>query len=571
MTPAETENRSVPGAANSASIGGVTLGRELGRGGMAIVYEGMDPGFSPPRHVAVKLMAPNLSADSEFRTRFEREASLVAGFRHDNIIHVFASGDAGGAKYIVMEYLPGGNLASKIAQGGLAARDAIAAGAVLADALAYSHARGVVHRDFKPGNVLFTAEGKPVLSDFGVAKTASSLQTALTQYAAVIGAPRYMAPEQERGEPVTDRADVFSFGLTLFEMLTGGLPPPPERVLRAADEGKQIIASLANLPVGAAAIVCRCLVFDPAARPSARECADALTAMQWNSPANSAVRSRWPVTIGALAVALLIAAGVGLLEWPKWKEHAQAPALESRAPTTESRAALANGLRDLDVRHAQLVRRARESESAVEPLEKQMAAATREEERRSLQGALTEARAAAADSVRTLDIAEKQILTASALEAIHTAQAAGDSNLSREKNAEADKVLHAAVEKVKNLIDTVDALTPAMLAQRQFSQLDQRVSSIVAANGGEPRSVLMAPEQLAQRASDALSEGDSLRARSLFGTASLEEKSRAQSFINQVVAKYSLIAQQKMTANDLELARAAIDRAKSLRAMLSEL
>jgi serine/threonine protein kinase len=251
MTPAETEIRSVPDAAAGTSIGGVTLGRELGRGGMAVVYEGMDPGFSPPRQVAVKLMAPKLSADPEFRVRFEREASLVAGFRHDNIIHVFASGDAGGAKYIVMEYLPGGNLASKIARGELAARDAVATGAMLADSLAYSHSRGVVHRDFKPGNVLFTAEGKPVLSDFGIAKTSSGLQTALTQYSAVIGAPRYMAPEQERGEPVTDRADVFSFGLTLFEMLTGGLPPPLERVLRTAGEGKHITASLGKLPAEA--------------------------------------------------------------------------------------------------------------------------------------------------------------------------------------------------------------------------------------------------------------------------------------------------------------------------------
>src|SRR5882724_3172577 len=207
MSSDETTVRGAIGSEPGASaadtpvvIPGVALGTLLGRGGMAVVYEGFDQGFTPPRRVAVKLMSPNLSTDPEFRARFEREASLVADFRHDNIIHVYSSGEANAVKYIVMEYLPGGTLADKIERVCLDPAQVISIGSHLADALGYAHARGVVHRDFKPGNVLFTSEDKPVLSDFGVAKTMSAAEAGLTQHAAIIGAPRYMAPEQERGD-----------------------------------------------------------------------------------------------------------------------------------------------------------------------------------------------------------------------------------------------------------------------------------------------------------------------------------------------------------------------------------
>ena len=159
-----------PGPAEQPiEIPGVQITGRLGEGGMAVVYEGLDEGFSPPRRVAVKVMGASLSADPEFRARFEQEASLVADFRHDNIIHVYASGEVAGEKYLVMEYLPGGVLSDKLEQGSLPTDDAIRIALAMAGALDYSHSRGIVHRDFKPGNVLFTAEGKPVLSDFGVA------------------------------------------------------------------------------------------------------------------------------------------------------------------------------------------------------------------------------------------------------------------------------------------------------------------------------------------------------------------------------------------------------------------
>jgi eukaryotic-like serine/threonine-protein kinase len=239
---------------------------------MAVVYEGFDSGFRPARHVAIKLMDSTLSSDADYRARFEREAAIVANFRHDNIVRVFASGETDGAKYIVMEYLGGGTLSQKLERGSLGIVLALQIAAGMADALAYSHKRGVVHRDFKPGNILLTDDGKPVLSDFGVAKDVSGASTELTRGVVAIGAPKYMPPEQLRGEPVTDRADVYSWGLTLFEMLTGALPAARARVQRETADSAEFAALIPGVSRPVAELVYRCLQEDSFLRPAAEEC-----------------------------------------------------------------------------------------------------------------------------------------------------------------------------------------------------------------------------------------------------------------------------------------------------------
>jgi predicted Ser/Thr protein kinase len=299
----------------AAAVPGVSLGRQLGKGGMAVVYEGMDEGFNPPRRVAVKLMSAALSADPEFRSRFEREASLVADFRHDNIVRVYSSGEATGAKFIVMEYLGGGTLAEKIEGEPMPPLKAVQIGARLADALAYSHSLGIVHRDFKPGNVMFTADEKPILSDFGIAKATSLTGTGPMKGSTVIGAPRYMAPEQARGDPVTDRADVYSFGLTLFEMLMGRLPDNPERVLRKPEDGKGIHAAIDRISPAIAKLICRCLLFEPAARPSAAECESQLSAEMTTSALSSSARRSTRTAIGLIAAfAAVVGATIGVMK-----------------------------------------------------------------------------------------------------------------------------------------------------------------------------------------------------------------------------------------------------------------
>jgi serine/threonine protein kinase len=300
------------------NIPGVRVGSQLGFGGMATVFEGWDDGFNPPRRVAIKLMNSELSSDPAFRVRFEREASLVADFRHDNIVHVYASGESAGVKYIVMEHLGGGTLADKLAKGALPPVEAVSHAAALCDALAYSHKRGIVHRDVKPANVLFTADGKPILSDFGVAKSSSTLSGALTQQASVVGAPRYMAPEQELGDHVSDRADVYSLGLTLYEMLTGEPPSAAVRLQRIVDEQNHFAQLLPHLPSSVTELLHRCLQLDPAARPAAAEfarhlhaAAASLSVSAAPHPTRSPLRA-WLIASGCTAVVLAVAGALWL-------------------------------------------------------------------------------------------------------------------------------------------------------------------------------------------------------------------------------------------------------------------
>jgi hypothetical protein len=281
----------------------------LGRGGMAVVWLASDHGFRPPRKVAVKFMDKELSSEPEFRARFEYEASIVANMDHENIVRVYASGEAASTKYMVMQYLSGGSLADRLRSGPIEATEAMAIAYALADALRYSHEQLIVHRDFKPGNVLFTATGKPVLTDFGVAKVVAAEQAGLTRHAAVIGAPSYMAPEQARADQnISYSADIYSFGVTLFEMLTGDLPPI---ALSSGDLGADGMKRyLPGQSPAVRELIRACLRLNPGSRPTAARCRDVLA--QARRPAAPLLRANraWRVaayTAGGVATLALAA------------------------------------------------------------------------------------------------------------------------------------------------------------------------------------------------------------------------------------------------------------------------
>jgi eukaryotic-like serine/threonine-protein kinase len=264
------------------TIPGLRVGALLGRGGMASVFEAWDEGFNPPRRVALKLMNAAVTTDPVFRIRFDQEASLVAAFRHDNIVRIYSCGEINSVKYLVMEYLGGGTLAEKLDRGALRLGEVLKHGADLADALAYSHNFGIIHRDLKPANVLFTTEGKLVLTDFGIAKRITTASAGLTL--GVIGPPLYMSPEQSLGENVSDRADVYSLGLTITDMLTDSRTPPSQRLPRMAELGDRLSHRLPHVPAAVTEILDRCLQYKPEARPSALEVAEQLRAVALTKP-----------------------------------------------------------------------------------------------------------------------------------------------------------------------------------------------------------------------------------------------------------------------------------------------
>ncbi|GAC1669808.1 MAG: hypothetical protein NVS9B9_28860 [Ktedonobacteraceae bacterium] len=211
---------------------GTTLGNyrilaPLGQGGMARVYRAYQESLA--REVAVKVLPPWYAADRNFVERFNLEAKLVARLSHPNIVTVHDASEQNGHLYIVMQLVDGGTLKLRLDQLHVQGTTMDAAEAVpvfvqLASALNYAHEEGVVHRDVKPVNVLMDRSGRPILSDFGIAKVLESTKDQLTRPGAGVGTPEYMSPEQCLGGAVDGRADIYALGAMLFEAVTGRTP-----------------------------------------------------------------------------------------------------------------------------------------------------------------------------------------------------------------------------------------------------------------------------------------------------------------------------------------------------------
>jgi serine/threonine protein kinase len=197
----------------------------LGQGGMSAVYKAADPNLK--RVVAIKLIHPHLSGDASFVVRFEEEAAAVAKLRHSNIVQVYDFNIDNGVYYMVLEYIPGETLHERLhrlheAGQFLSIEQCIRFTADVLDALNYAHERGIIHRDVKPPNIMLDVLGHAILMDFGIVKILG--ETSHTATGAVVGTARYMAPEVIRGEVADGRSDIYSMGVTLYEML-GGRPP----------------------------------------------------------------------------------------------------------------------------------------------------------------------------------------------------------------------------------------------------------------------------------------------------------------------------------------------------------
>jgi eukaryotic-like serine/threonine-protein kinase len=266
--------------------------RPLGHGGMATVYLAHDRELDRP--VAIKVLGPPLARDEDFVGRFRREATTVARLSHPNIVQIFDLGKEDERLYIVMEYVEGESLAALLArERRLAPAQAVELAQQACLALECAHSEGVVHRDVKPANLLLRGDGTLKVADFGIAR--SDQTTAHTQTGTVLGTASYLAPEQAAGEPVTPRADLYSLGVVLYELLTG---EPPRRI--------ESLAQLASLHTGPVrpvrelapevpehleAAVMRCLARNPDYRP---ETAAELGASLRTEPTAVTVRTERP-------------------------------------------------------------------------------------------------------------------------------------------------------------------------------------------------------------------------------------------------------------------------------------
>jgi tRNA A-37 threonylcarbamoyl transferase component Bud32 len=206
----------------------------LGRGGMGVVYKARQKSLG--RLVALKLLAPERIADPKFADRFAHEAKALAALNHPNIVTVYDFGQAGGFYYLLMEFVDGVNLRQAMKAGRFAPEQALAIVPPVCEALQFAHEHGVVHRDIKPENLLLDKEGRVKIADFGIAKMMGAESSGVGLWESQpAGTPQYMAPEQKESRRTDHRADIYSLGVVLYEMLTGELPadqlqPPSQRV-----------------------------------------------------------------------------------------------------------------------------------------------------------------------------------------------------------------------------------------------------------------------------------------------------------------------------------------------------
>jgi serine/threonine-protein kinase len=292
--------------------------RELGAGGMAIVYLATD--LKHQRQVAIKILRPELAA-ALGHERFLREIEIAAKLQHPHILPVYDSGDADGILYYVMPFVEGESLRDRLVRGGsLPPAEACRIAREVADALAYAHRQGIVHRDIKPANILLS-QGHAMVADFGIARavTASASAQGLTQAGMAVGTPSYMSPEQALGEQNLDgRTDVYALGVVLYEMLTGSPPfegTTPQAIIAAALSRE--VPKLASDPLGLSPVIRRALAREPQDRfQTSDELSAALDGVaSGTAPRAVAVRGRRMRIVAAGAGLFVVALAIAF--WPR--------------------------------------------------------------------------------------------------------------------------------------------------------------------------------------------------------------------------------------------------------------
>jgi serine/threonine protein kinase len=231
------------------TLGHYEIAAPLGRGGMGEVYQAKDRKLG--RDVAIKVLPEEFAGDADRVARFEREAKLLASLNHPNIAAIYGLEESDGTDFLVLELVEGETLADRLKGGPIPVEEALKLALQIADALEAAHDKGVIHRDLKPANIKVTPDGKAKVLDFGLAKAYAgdreevnlsnsptlTLSDAATQQGVILGTAAYMPPEQARGKAVDKRADIWSFGCVLYEMLTG-------RVAFQGEDASEILASV---------------------------------------------------------------------------------------------------------------------------------------------------------------------------------------------------------------------------------------------------------------------------------------------------------------------------------------
>jgi tetratricopeptide (TPR) repeat protein len=329
-------------------IGTYELISELGRGSSATVFLARAASGDP---VAVKVLSSSEAADPEGRARFAREALLASRIGDPGIVRAVFAGEERGLPYMVMEYVPGSTLRARMKSGPIPPREAASIVATVARSVHAAHEAGVIHRDLKPANILIDREGRPRVTDFGLARDQNS-KTVVTRTGEVIGTPYYMAPEQVLGHKVDRAADVWALGIVLYESLAARKPFDGEAITEIAhavlDQEPPPLGPL-GVPASLERICRHALSKEPGARPSAEGLAQELEAfLEDRTPAAAAgLAPRRPATLAfvlAVTAAAALAFALGVVVTT---ERDQARARDRAAELEKAQHAETQGIRDL--------------------------------------------------------------------------------------------------------------------------------------------------------------------------------------------------------------------------------
>jgi len=347
--PSSAGTRSAEAGSSNANLllPGQTFGtryriiRELGRGGMGVVYQAWDDELGVA--VALKIIRPDGTGDSgalpDLERRFKRELVLARQVTHRHVVRIHDLGEVRGIKYLTMPFIQGENLAMRAGrEGRMPVSRVLRYARQIVSGLAAAHEAGVVHRDLKPANIIIDADDEAVILDFGLARSASG--AALTHAGAVLGTPQYMAPEQAMGGLVDHRADIYACGLILHELLTGqhrSADTALAMLMRRLVEAPPSVRSVApDIPEAADRVVAKCLQTDPSARyQTSAELLTDLDRLDEDGYARVApvpvrARSRWVVaTLAAIGVVAIVAI-------PAWFVWGRRPAAPAAAPDSVS-------------------------------------------------------------------------------------------------------------------------------------------------------------------------------------------------------------------------------------------
>jgi serine/threonine protein kinase/Tol biopolymer transport system component len=344
-----------------ARLGPYEIVSALGAGGMGEVYRAHDSKLN--RDVAIKVLPETVAADPDRLARFRREAQVLASLNHPNIGHIYGFEDSGPTHALVLELVEGPTLADRIAQGAIPLTEALPIARQIAEALEAAHEQGIIHRDLKPANIKVRPDGTVKVLDFGLAKAldpplsssadamaSPTLTARATQMGMIMGTAAYMAPEQARGKAADRRADVWAFGVVLYEMLTG----------RRAFDGDDISITLANvlkdevswaalpadMPASVRRLLRRCLEKEPRKRLSAigdarLELDEPDPSMATTDPRTLAPNRSIGVTLAASLVVITLIATAGITH--RWFPAEASSAATPPASTTRLQIALPSG------------------------------------------------------------------------------------------------------------------------------------------------------------------------------------------------------------------------------------